>query len=84
MDTLLTLLAAAGVDFVMGVPGADDVMLGYQSSRSTTRSTCASCWACGRRRSSRPGCAGLGMTDARAGFFRSTSTTSPLRHWTAG
>ena len=32
MDTLLTLLGVAGVNFVMGVPGADDVMLGYQST----------------------------------------------------
>jgi ethanolamine ammonia-lyase large subunit len=32
MDALLTLLGAAGVNFVMGVPGADDVMLGYQST----------------------------------------------------
>ncbi|MET4050433.1 ethanolamine ammonia-lyase [Rhodococcus sp. 1163] len=32
MDTLLTLLGAAGVAFVIAVPGADDVMLGYQSS----------------------------------------------------
>jgi ethanolamine ammonia-lyase large subunit len=31
MDTLLMLLAAAGVAFVITVPGADDVMLGYQS-----------------------------------------------------
>jgi ethanolamine ammonia-lyase large subunit len=32
MDNLLTLLAAAGVTFIMGVPGADDVMLNYQST----------------------------------------------------
>ncbi len=32
MDTLLTLLGAAGCTYVMGVPGADDVMLNYQSS----------------------------------------------------
>ncbi len=32
MDTLLVLLGAAGVNFVMGVPGADDVMLHYQST----------------------------------------------------
>ncbi|WP_341988986.1 ethanolamine ammonia-lyase subunit EutB [Azorhizobium sp. AG788] len=32
MDTLLTLLAAAGVTFIMGIPGADDVMLNYQST----------------------------------------------------
>lgn len=32
MDMLLTLLGAAGVTFIMGVPGADDVMLNYQST----------------------------------------------------
>ncbi len=32
MDTLLTLLGAAGVSYIMGVPGADDVMLNYQST----------------------------------------------------
>jgi ethanolamine ammonia-lyase large subunit len=32
MDTLLTLLGTAGVNFIMGVPGADDVMLNYQST----------------------------------------------------
>ena len=32
MDTILTVLAAAGVSYVMGVPGADDVMLNYQST----------------------------------------------------
>jgi ethanolamine ammonia-lyase large subunit len=32
MDTLLTCLAAAGVNYIMGVPGADDIMLNYQST----------------------------------------------------
>jgi ethanolamine ammonia-lyase large subunit len=32
MDTLLTLLGVAGVNYVMGVPGADDIMLNYQST----------------------------------------------------
>ena len=32
MDTLLTLLGTAGVNFIMGVPGSDDVMLNYQST----------------------------------------------------
>ncbi len=32
MDVLLTVLAAAGCAYVMGVPGADDVMLNYQST----------------------------------------------------
>lgn len=31
MDNLLTLLGVAGAAFVIAVPGADDVMLGYQS-----------------------------------------------------
>jgi ethanolamine ammonia-lyase large subunit len=31
MDTLLTLLCAANVNFVITVPGADDIMLNYQS-----------------------------------------------------
>ena len=31
-DALLALLVAAGVTYVMGVPGADDIMLGYQST----------------------------------------------------
>jgi ethanolamine ammonia-lyase large subunit len=32
MDALLTLLGIAGCTYIMGVPGADDVMLSYQSS----------------------------------------------------
>lgn len=32
MDTLMTLLGAAGVTYIMGIPGSDDVMLNYQST----------------------------------------------------
>ncbi len=32
MDALLTMLGAAGVNYIMGIPGADDVMLNYQST----------------------------------------------------
>ncbi len=32
MDTLMTLLAVAGCNYFMGVPGADDIMLNYQST----------------------------------------------------
>lgn len=32
MDVLLTLLGNAGCNFIMGVPGADDIMLNYQST----------------------------------------------------
>jgi ethanolamine ammonia-lyase large subunit len=32
MDTLMTLLGAAGITFIMGIPGADDIMLNYQTT----------------------------------------------------
>ena len=32
MDAILTVLGVAGVNFIMGVPGADDIMLNYQST----------------------------------------------------
>ena len=32
MDALLTMLGTAGVNYIMGVPGADDIMLNYQST----------------------------------------------------
>jgi ethanolamine ammonia-lyase large subunit len=32
MDTLMTLLANAGITFIMGIPGADDIILNYQTT----------------------------------------------------
>ena len=32
MDNLMTLLANAGVTFIMGIPGSDDIMLNYQTT----------------------------------------------------
>ena len=32
MDNLLTLLGVAGCNYIMGIPGADDIMLAYQST----------------------------------------------------
>ena len=32
LDALLTMLGAAGVNYIMGVPGGDDIMLHYQST----------------------------------------------------
>ena len=56
MDTLLTLLGVAGCTYIMGVPGADDVMLNYQSTSFHDALLCARrCSACGPRRSSRRG-----------------------------
>ena len=50
MDALLTLLGVAGCNYIMGVPGADDVMLNYQSTCFTTRSICADVWPAARAR----------------------------------
>ena len=32
MDNLLTLLGVAGCNYIMGIPGSDDIMLNYQST----------------------------------------------------
>ena len=32
MDAIITMLGAAGVNYIMGVPGSDDIMLNYQST----------------------------------------------------
>mgnify|MGYP002784596987 FL=1 len=32
MDVLLTMLGVAGINFIMGIPGSDDVMLNYQTT----------------------------------------------------
>ena len=55
MDALLTLLMAAGVNFIMGVPGADDIMLGYQSTSFHDALAMRDRSAAARRRSSKPG-----------------------------
>jgi ethanolamine ammonia-lyase large subunit len=32
MDVLLTLFGVAGINFIMGIPGSDDIMLNYQTT----------------------------------------------------
>ena len=49
MDMLLTQLAVAGGTFIMGVPGADDVMLNYQSTSFMMRFMCVRYWDCDLR-----------------------------------
>ena len=44
-DTILTLLGVAGVNFIMGVPGADDIMLNTSPPAFTMRSICAKSWS---------------------------------------
>ena len=53
-DKLLRCWSRLNVNYVMGVPGADDIMLGYQStSRPRCSGDCAMCLAAVRRRNSR-------------------------------
>jgi ethanolamine ammonia-lyase large subunit len=44
MDVLLTMLGTAGCTFVMGVPGADDIMLNYQTTSFMMRCMCGGRW----------------------------------------
>jgi len=55
MDVLLTMLGAAGVTFIMGIPGADDIMLNYQSTSFHDAWYLRRILAAARRRSSRRG-----------------------------
>ncbi len=84
MDTLMTLLTAAGVTFVIAVPGADDVMLNYQSWPITTFCICARPSAPARRRNSRLWLEKMDMLDA-AGRMRFATPQNPvLRRLIAG
>jgi len=74
MDTLLTLLAAAGVTFIMGVPGADDVMLNYQSTSFHDALYVRELLGLTRAPEFEAWLAGLGLTD------RSGRLTAPTRH----
>jgi ethanolamine ammonia-lyase large subunit len=84
MDTLLTLLGVAGAAFVIAVPGADDIMLGYQTLsfhdalyvRQALRLRPApefEAWL-----------AGLGMADADGRVLPVDLANSPLRALAAG
>ncbi|BAV43313.1 ethanolamine ammonia-lyase subunit EutB [Mycobacterium ulcerans] len=84
MDTLLTLLGVAGAAFVIAVPGADDIMLGYQSLsfhdplyvRQVLRLRPApefEAWL-----------TGLGMADANGRILPIDLATSPLRALATG
>jgi ethanolamine ammonia-lyase large subunit len=59
MDALLTLLGTAGVNFIMGVPGADDVMLNYQSTSFHDALYLRGCSAFAPRRNSKHGSNGI-------------------------
>lgn len=84
MDTLLTLLGAAGTAFVIAVPGADDIMLGYQSL--SFHDVLYARKALGLRPAPEfeAWLAGLGMADAAGRILPVDLATSPLRALAAG
>lgn len=79
MDTLLTLLGVAGCTFVIAVPGADDVMLGYQST--SFHDALYARQVLGKRAAPEfeAWLAGLGLLDGDGGVRTVDPATSPLR-----
>jgi len=84
MDTLLTLLGVAGTAFVIAVPGADDVMLGYQSL--SFHDALYVRQALGLRPAPEfdAWLTGLGMADAHGRILPVDPATSPLRELATG
>jgi ethanolamine ammonia-lyase large subunit len=77
MDTLLTLLGAAGVNFIMGVPGADDIMLNYQSTSFHDALYLREVLGLKRAPEFEAWLQGIGITDA-AGRLRAVDARHPL------
>ena len=77
MDVLLTLLGAAGCTYVMGVPGADDVMLNYQSTSFHDSLYVREVLGLKRAPEFEAWLHALGMTDA-AGLLLPARSGSPL------
>ncbi|MET8778787.1 ethanolamine ammonia-lyase subunit EutB [Nocardia sp. NPDC004654] len=83
MDTLLTLLGAAGAAFVIAVPGADDVMLGYQSLSFHDALYARRVLGLRAAPEFETWLQGLGMADAAGRILPVEITSSPLRELTA-
>ncbi|WP_141013246.1 ethanolamine ammonia-lyase subunit EutB [Nocardioides sambongensis] len=79
MDTLLTLLGVAGCTFVIAVPGADDVMLGYQSTSFHDALTTRQVLGLRAAPEFEAWLDGLGMLDGDGGVRAVDPATSPLR-----
>lgn len=84
MDTLLTLLGAAGTAFVITVPGADDIMLGYQSLSFHDALYVRKALGLRPAPEFEAWLAGLGMADADGRILPVDLATSPLRALAAG
>ncbi|WP_374023173.1 ethanolamine ammonia-lyase subunit EutB [Mycobacterium sp. HNNTM2301] len=84
MDTLLTLLGVAGTAFVITVPGADDIMLGYQSLSFHDALYVRKALGLRPAPEFETWLAGLGMADADGRVLPVDPATSPLRALAAG
>jgi ethanolamine ammonia-lyase large subunit len=84
MDTLLTLLGVAGVAFVITVPGADDVMLGYQSLSFHDALYVRQALNLRPAPEFEAWLAGLGMADSQGRILPVDPATSPLLALAAG
>ena len=82
MDTLLTLLGVAGAAFVIAVPGADDVMLGYQSLSFHDALYVRRTLGLRPAPEFETWLAGLGMVDPEGRILPVDLDTSPLRSLT--
>jgi ethanolamine ammonia-lyase large subunit len=79
MDNLLVLLAASGLNFVMGVPGADDVMLNYQSTSFHDALFVRRLLGCKRAPEFEAWLQRMGLSDSQ-GQLRPASSGSALAH----
>ncbi|WP_407686886.1 ethanolamine ammonia-lyase subunit EutB [Mycobacterium sp. HUMS_1102779] len=84
MDTLLTLLGVAGTAFVIAVPGADDIMLGYQSLSFHDALYVRQALGLRPAPEFEAWLAGLGMADAQGRILPVDLAASPLRELAAG
>ncbi|MDR5835757.1 ethanolamine ammonia-lyase subunit EutB [Caballeronia sp. LZ034LL] len=82
MDALLTLLGVAGINFIIGVPGADDVMLNYQSTSFHDALYARDVLGLKRAPEFEAWLEAMRITDAR-GALLETASRVPLLDWMA-
>lgn len=80
MDNLMTLLATAGVNFIMGVPGADDIMLNYQSTSFHDALYLRELLGLKRAPEFEAWLLGIGITDPRGRLLPADARNRLLRH----
>ncbi|MDR5785363.1 ethanolamine ammonia-lyase subunit EutB [Caballeronia sp. LP003] len=82
MDALLTLLGVAGINFIIGVPGADDVMLNYQSTSFHDALYARDVLGLKRAPEFEAWLEAMRITDA-SGALRDSASRVPLLEWMA-